>query len=77
MELLSFKIPFSVLRGQGNLSQCNNWARLAQPATQCYVACGQIWSESVVAISLAKPRLNAEDILKICELFIYGDIQSN
>jgi len=77
MELLSFKIPFSVLREQGNLSQSNNKVRLAQPATQCYFACGQIWNGSVVTISLAKPGLNAEDILKTCDLFIYGDMQGN
>ena len=43
-------------------------------ATQCRVACGDICNKKrILTLSLAKPRHNAEVILRNCKLFIYID----
>jgi hypothetical protein len=45
------------------------------PAARCYVARVDVSKEkNLLTLSLAKPTQNAEAILKIYELFIYGDI---
>ena len=43
------------------------------PTTQCCVAHSDIWKETILILYPAKPRQNAEEILKTNELIICED----
>jgi hypothetical protein len=59
-----------------SLYKITAYAMPAEPAIQFYVDLGEIPNEkSLLTLSLAKPRYNAEAILKTYALFVYGDIQ--